>query len=242
MTDKDDLKALAFEYVVGTLRGEERQSFITQMRQDPELAEEVQYWENNLTPLGENVQPLAPKADTFSKIQAQIHNRTQRAPESKPVPFWERLLPWKMAASLAFAMVLAVSVVMYNGSFQSAGLDTDYVAVLMNDADEPVLTALTASENSKLWLKWENWQAPQDHSLQLWAKSRRDGQIRPLLVFASNELKEVELDEATLRLIKDSSHLIITQEEVGGSAIDEPSDAVIATGVCIRLNETAGKA
>ena len=105
-----------------------------------------------------------------------------------------------------------------------------------------MLTALTASENSKLWLKWENWQAPQDHSLQLWAKSRRDGQIRPLLVFASNELKEVELDEATLRLIKDSSHLIITQEEVGGSAIDEPSDAVIATGVCIRLNETAGKA
>ena len=105
MTDKDDLKALAFEYVVGTLRGEERQSFITQMRENPELAEEVQYWENNLTPLGENVQPLAPKADTFSKIQAQIHNRTQRAPESKPVPFWERLLFWA-ECSLGFGFLV----------------------------------------------------------------------------------------------------------------------------------------
>lgn len=242
MTDKEDLKALAFEYVVGTLRGEERQSFISQMQADQELADEVQYWENHLAPLAENVQPMAPKADTFGKIQAQINARNQREPAATTVGFWERLLPWKMAASLAFAMVLAVSVVMYNGSFQSGGLNTDYVAVLMNDADEPVLTALTASENSKLWLKWENWQPPQDHSLQLWAKSRRDGEIRPLMVFASNELKEVELDEATLRLIKDSSHLIITQEELGGSAIDEPSDAVIATGVCIRLKEAAGKA
>jgi anti-sigma-K factor RskA len=116
------------------------------------------------------------------------------------------------------------------------------VAVLLDDSDVPILTALTASDGNTLWLKWEKWQTPKDHSLQLWAKSRRDGQIRPLLVFGNRELKEVKLDEATLRLIKDSSHLIITQEEVGGSSLDEPSDMIIAKGICIRLAETRDSA
>ena len=34
----------------------------------------------------------------------------------------------------------------------------------------------------------------------------------------------------------------MTQEEVGGSALDEPSDIVIAKGVCIRLRDTKDSA
>jgi anti-sigma-K factor RskA len=246
MMNKDDKNALALEYVLGTLRGEERDEFAKQLACDDSLMQAVRYWENSLMPEPQSVPELAPKTATFQNIQAAI-NQGRSVPneqtKNKPKSLWERLLPWKVMTSAAFAMLLMVSVVLVNHTFhQGASPNTDYVAVLVDDSDAPVLTALAASDGSTLWLKWENWQASEDHSLQLWAKSRRDGQIRPLLVFGNSELKEVKLDEASLRLIQDSSHLIITREEVGGSPLDEPSDMVIAKGVCIRLAETRDRA
>ncbi|GAA6135613.1 anti-sigma factor [Oceaniserpentilla sp. 4NH20-0058] len=235
MNSSDDKNALALEYVLGTLRNEERDAFEQQLATDDHLQQEVRRWEVALMPPPHSVPVLEPKADTLKKIQAAINQE-----EANPaLSIWEKILPWKVITGIAFAMLVVVSSLFVNNAlFQPSGLNTDYVAVLVDDEDQPILTALTASEGNTLWLKWENWQAPQEHSLQLWAKSRRDGQIRPLLVFNKTELTEVKLDQATLRLIQDSSHLIITQEEVGGSALDEPSDRVIAKGVCIRLRET----
>lgn len=242
MNNSEEKNALALEYVLGTLRGEERDAFKKQLATDESLMKAVREWEATLMASPENVPELKPKADTFKKIQAAINSDPATA-SSQSQSIWERLLPWKVASGFAFAMLILVTTLFVNNTaLQPTGLNTDYVAVLVDGDDQPILTALTASEGNTLWLKWENWQAPQEHSLQLWAKSRRDGQIRPLMVFNKTELTEVTLDEATLRLIQDSSHLIITQEEVGGSAMDEPSDMVIAKGVCIRLRETRDSA
>ena len=115
--------------------------------------------------------------------------------------------------------------------------NTDYVAVLTDKNNKPMLTALTSSENNRLWLQWQNDIVEPDTSIQLWARSRRDGEIRPLLVFDNQTANEIELNQAVLRLIKDSSDLLLTREELGGSAIDEPSDLIIAQGACVRLLE-----
>lgn len=247
MLSNDDKEALAFEYVLGTLRGEEREAFIQQLRSDDSLMTIVRYWEESLIPAPDSVPALEPKADTFKKIQARINQPTQAPATEKTLSFWEKLLPWKVITGATFAIILVMSGLLLNNSLntplqQGISLNTDYVAVLVNESDAPILTALTTSDGKTLWLKWENWQASEDHSLQLWAKSRRDGQIRPLLVFNDREQKEIHLDEAILRLIQDSSHLIMTQEEIGGSPIDEPSDRVIAKGVCIRLATTKDSA
>lgn len=244
MNEDDDKQALAFEYVLGTLGSEERKAFVEQMSTDEALAEAVRYWEANLMPDPESVQPVAPKPDTFKQIQATLNKRSAPLVQEEKAPgFWEKLLPWKTATAFAFAMLMVVSTVLVNNSLDQGRLsgspNADYVAVLVNEDDEPVLTALTASDGSKLWLKWENWKSPEGHSLQLWSQSRRDGEIRPLLVFEGSEQQEVALDQATWRLIKDSSHLIITREESGGSPLDEPSEQVIATGICIRLDRAA---
>lgn len=243
MINADDKNALTLEYVLGTLRGEEREAFAKQLRSDDSLMQAVRYWEQSLMPAPESVPSLAPNPDTFAKIQARINNNEQSTAQEKSVTFWEKLLPWKIVTGAAFAMLLLMSGLLLNNSInQNVGLNADYVAVLVDNNDAPILTALTSSNGKTLWLKWEDWQAPQDHSLQLWAKSRRDGQIRPLLVFNNREQKEIQIDEATLRLIRDSSDLIITKEEQGGSPLDEPSDIVIAKGVCIRLAITKDSA
>jgi anti-sigma-K factor RskA len=241
MINSDDQNALALEYVLGTLQGRERDAFDEQLRTDNNLLQQVRYWETTLMPAPETVPALAPKADTFKNIHAHINPSSSSSFEESPISWWQKLLPWKIISSAAFAMLLVVSGVLLNNniqqSLQGGNLNADYVAVLVDNTDAPILTALTASDGSTLWLKWEQWQTSNEHSLQLWAKSRRDGQIRPLLVFGDSELKQIALDEATLRLIQDSSHLIITQEEIGGSPLDEPSDKVIAKGVCIRFND-----
>lgn len=242
MNKPDEKNALALEYVLGTLRGEERDAFIKQLATDDRLKQAVREWEGALMHSPQTMPSLEPKADTFKKIKAAI-NQYSSTENDKPLSIFEKLLPWKMISAAAFAMLLVVSSLLLNSTIrQETSLNADYVAVLVDGEDTPILTALTASDGSTLWLKWESWQSSKEHSLQLWAKSRRDGQIRPLLVFSDTELIEVKLDQARLRLIQDSSHLIITQEERGGSALDEPSDMIIAKGVCIRLAETKDSA
>ncbi len=234
----------AFEYVLGTMRGAERDAFAAQLRSDETLAADVRYWEETLTPPADELSELPPAATTLANIQTTINNRLNRNTPAEPTSFWEKLLPWKTATAIAFCLLFVVSGVLVTNIPTPPGqtLNADYVAVLVDESDQPVLTALTASDGSTLWLKWENWQEPDGHSLQLWSQSRRDGEIRPLVVFDGAEKDAIPLDQATWRLIKDSSHLIITREEVGGSPFDEPSEQVIATGVCIRLEKAGDSA
>ena len=117
----------------------------------------------------------------------------------------------------------------------ASALNADYVAILLDESDEPVLTALAAKEGRKLWLKWEDLQVSEGQSLQLWSQSRVDGEIRPLLVFDNTDMEETVLDKAGWQLIKNASHLIITREQRGGSPLGEPSDQILAKGVCVRL-------
>jgi anti-sigma-K factor RskA len=113
--------------------------------------------------------------------------------------------------------------------------NADYVAVLTNDSGAPQLTVLTATGGAQLWLKWEAIEIADEKNLQLWAVSKRDGQIRPLGVFAQTDIQQLPLTVPQWRLIKDSSHLILTEEDVGGSPLDEPSDVILAKGVCVLL-------
>ncbi len=234
----------AFEYVLGTLRGAERDAFTERLRHDDKLAAQVRYWEETVTPAADKLPELAPAPATLQNIQSTLNNRHNRRAQSQPESFWQKLLPWKTATAIAFCLLFVVSGVLVTNLATPPGqtLNAAYVAVLVDESDKPVVTALTASDGSTLWLKWENYEVPDDHSLQLWSQSRRDGEIRPLAVFSGAEKNTIALDQANWRLIKDSSHLFITREEVGGSPIDEPSEQVIATGVCIRLDKAGDSA
>lgn len=230
--------SLAFEYVLGTLDAQEREAFEQQMRRDHSIADEVLYWEKHLEMQSSDIVELAPDPKSFSIIQDRIAKQHDSSSDvSNPLSsFFDFLFSWKTATASMFAVLLVVVGLSTFTNNTVTGPNTDYVAVLLNEAEQPVLTALTASEGQTLHLKWESFEKPEDGSLQLWSKSRRDGVIRPLFVFDQQQ-EVIDLDVATLRLIQDSSHLLITQEEFGGSPFDEPSDAVVAEGVCIRFSQ-----
>jgi len=230
----------AFEYVTGTLRDEERQRFSTRLQHDPELQASVQFWEEQLM-MSQPLKQRAPATTTWQQIENKIiaessSTTADDASGDSASGWFAQLRFWRLGTlAIGFLWLLTLSFWGLDKGFQLNTPNTDYIAVLTADDGNPLLTALTANDTGQLWLKWEQMEIKPDTNLQLWAQSRRDGQIRPLLVF--NQLQQqYELDEATLRLIRDSSFLLLTEEEPGGSAIDEPSDVLIAKGACVRFN------
>ena len=220
---------LAFDYVTGVMRGMERKRFAERLLSEPELQAQVNYWEEELMGLSDREQRLRPAEDTWDKISARIN----RTPAPRPAS-WLRWF-WQGASALA-AVIFALFIWLPNE--RTLTPNADYVAVLTDKLGAPSLTVLTAAGGEQAWLKWGEVAIAPDKNLQLWAISKRDGQIRPLGVFAATDSTQVSLTIAQWRLIKDASHLLLTEEDVGGSPLDEPSDIILAKGVCVLLAAT----
>lgn len=225
-----DDKMLAFEYVTGVLRGAERDEFKQRLSSDPLLQVEVSFWEEQLMSLSDEQQGIQPDPNVWRGIEAHLQQQ-KRPAEARPSRF-----AWLWPSVSAFATVmLSVCIWLLVARDPLQQPNADYVAVLTDDSGAPQLTVLTATGGAQLWLKWEAVEIADDKNLQLWAVSKRDGQIRPLGVFAQTDIQQLSLTVPQWRLIKDSSHLILTEEDVGGSPLDEPSEVVLAKGVCVLL-------
>lgn len=215
----------AFEYVMGTLSTQERAAFEQALKHDRELQQQVQFWEEHLMALQENPGELPPKSGTWGQIEARI----QPAPRA-PLP----RTPWYWLFSLATTLVVAIGLWLAP-MLRSSAPAVDYVAVLTDTQGGALLTAFTTDADKTLWLHWESVEPVADSSLQLWARSKRDGQVRSLAVFDSTTKSRIKLNQASLRLIRDAQELLLTREEVGGSPLGEPSELLLAKGVCVRL-------
>lgn len=225
---------LAFEYVTGVLRGEERRVFERLLQNNDTLADQVRFWEEQLMQLSDETDVRKPDADVWKNIQASLNAPAMHhEPERASKFIGSRWFMWAMP-SIAF-MVLAFSVLMFSPLNSSSGPNADYVAVLTDPQGAARLTVLTATSGKQLWLKWDSLTIAPDKNVQLWAISKSDKQTRPLGVFTQTEIAQMELTTANWRLIKDAESLLLTEEEVGGSPIDEPSEVVLAKGICVLL-------
>ncbi len=218
---------LAFDYATGVLRGAERKSFEQRLAREPQLQAQLAYWEEELMKLSDEGQSLPPERDTWDGIAARINKQAT----VKAAPW----LRWYWQGASAFVCLVFVGLAWLLSERTPDAPNADYVAVLTDERGAPSLTVLTAVGGEQLWLKWGDVQIAADKNLQLWAISKRDGQIRPLGVFAQTDIQQLPLTVAQWRLIKDSSHLILTEEDVGGSPLDEPSETILAKGVCVLL-------
>jgi len=222
----------AFEYVIGTLRDDERRRFEKQLPDDESLQGEVRFWEQQLVALNPANSEVTPHAKTWTFIEKrlkQLKNLSNQSVAGFKSSTW--LWPWR--AAVISTLLIGLAVLFWLRT--PAGINADYIAVLTDITGGARLTAITERGGSVLWLQWEDVEIPADASLQLWAESDRDGQSRSLAVFEMTTPTTHRINETTLRIIRDSTHLILTAEELGGSAVDEPSDTVLAQGECVRL-------
>jgi len=224
----------AFEYVSGTLRSEERRVFEAALEEDETLRAEVRFWEEQLIALSPQDQ-RKPSADTWDAISSQISDEAVTLGDNVNPSFsWAWFLPWATPSITALALMLVLFG--YYPSVNKNTPNTDYVAVLTDQSGIAQLTTLATQKGKKMWVKWEIEALTPNTNGQLWAISKRDGEIRPIVVLGDTQIAAIELNETTWRLIADAEFLILTEEEPGGSAIDEPSDVLLAKGFCVRFS------
>ena len=136
--------------------------------------------------------------------------------------------------------ILLFSYVGYQSFFSSHNKDPlSYVAVLTDHSQQAHLVASTYGETRTLIVNViEAPNITAEQSFELWVVSKTDGEARSLGVIPSDQsLIKQQLSIAQWRLIKDSLSLIVTIEELGGSAIGEPSEQIVSRGLCVRLTE-----
>jgi anti-sigma-K factor RskA len=137
-------------------------------------------------------------------------------------------------AAIAFCFVMAFVVVKSNETVDALS----YLAVLQDSDQTPQVVAVTYGNSKKLALDimaLPNIDSQQ--SYELWVTSKTDKQARSLGQIPKNLANfQIQLSEAQWRLIVDSADLLISVEELGGSAIGEPSELIVSRGLCIRLS------
>ena len=117
MSEKDDIDALAGEYVLGTLDRAERASVEARRQREPALDAAIEAWQRRLSPLDATIAEVAPPAGMLARIESRIDAlssapASESAETGKVVSLLEaRVKRWRnvaLAASLLAASLLVV--------------------------------------------------------------------------------------------------------------------------------------
>lgn len=235
MSDLTALQALAAEYVLGTLSPEERADVTLRRMVEPELDEEIDFWEARLAPLSAATLPASPSANLFAKIIANLPPvaaapAVTRVANDNLAALKRQLGRWRATALGAGA--LAASLVLGVGAQQYAGLQQpkNFVAVLQKDANSPAFIVAVNVETRALTVRPVSATAPQGKSYELWLINDKIGAPKSLGVVekagysAAPKLKGYAPD------VVEASLYAITLEQEGGSPDGKPSGAPVFTG------------
>lgn len=233
---------LAANYAMGLLSVKVRKRLekLRQQRHYKTLNEKIYYWENKLSPLNDSAPELAPLPESWEIIQQRLSmGKYTREQQAKRQYAWWNWGRFSMAFSLVLCIALGVSVMQPAPSMGSLS----YVAVLESDANEPQVVASTYGDSKQLVLDILSLpDIDNEESYELWVTSKSDKQKRSLGLIPKNISNfNRQLSQAEWRLIADSSYLLISIEEEGGSALGEPSDMIVSKGLCIRLAPQEGQ-
>jgi len=250
------IEHLASQYVLGTLTPQVRQGVEKQATYNDALARRIHYWQARFVSLDKQTAELPPSEHVWQNITNALNITAvgtsqdcekQQKDKSKlnwAQSFTDLMKSWFSSPVTSYAsafsvLMLCVIVFFISKPFDQQTDPLSYVAVLTEQDGQAHLVATTYGESKKLIVNVVGTPAiNNEQSLELWVVSKTDFEARSLGVLPSNDkLIEQQLTTAQWRLIKDSQSLLVTIEELGGSAIGEPSDVIVSRGLCVRLKE-----
>ena len=214
--------ALAAEYVLGTLRGAARRRFEAIARADPATGEILRHWEDELTPLADQVAPVEPPARVWKEIESRIAP-SARAQPPLALGFWRSF--GLMAGGVASVLLAAFL-------YLSSGPRGEplFVAVLTAPDAAPRMVVSMHSPDLLRVRMVKPWQEAADKSLELWVLPK-EGAPRSLGVVA-NEMGDTLITILpTDPRVRGANALAISLEPAGGSPTRQPTGPVLASGV-----------
>jgi anti-sigma-K factor RskA len=214
----DAARALAAEYVLGTLRGGARRRLEALLRDDRPLAEEVRRWEDALTPIAEAIAPIEPPKRVWSNIESRVSSARATAPASG---FWRGF--GLIAGGLA-SVLLAFFVSLPGGPREPM-----FVAVLADTAPRMVVSMREPDLMRVTVMK--PWNGMENRSLELWVLPKDGGAPRSLgLVYnvPGDTMLRISVGDPRVR---DAKALAVSMEPAGGSPTGQPTGALVCSGM-----------
>jgi anti-sigma-K factor RskA len=253
MMDQDNIDALAGEYVLGTLSGDERAQVEALRRRDPALEAAIQAWERRLDPMTTVVESVTPPAHIKAKVTAEIagHQAASRGqsivperlvepttPTAEIIDLTRRLSRWRTVAIGAGALAAALSGVIALRDTVRVPLPakepTTFVAVLQKDSQSPAFIMTVDSAARTFTVRAVAADKPVGKSHELWIVNERLGPPKSLGVVGQSQFSSgVQLAAYTSGDIEASTYAV-TLEPEGGSATGLPTGPVVYAGKLVQ--------
>ena len=221
--DRDDMDALAAEYVLGTLDDVERRAAAARVAADPAFRAAVSRWEQRLQPLAETATPAAPHPDTFDRILARIDASAPGANRADNVTSLRRsLVRWRVATAFAAAAAAAILAVFVTVD-RPAPSAAQYIATLTPEGGAPAFLVTVDTASNTLTIRRTVAPPSEDRSFELWA-------VEPGA--SPRSMGVVEQASLTVPLPYEPDGLVfaISEEPLGGSPAAGPTGPVVFSG------------
>lgn len=213
------LDALCGEYLLGTLRGAARRRFERSLREEPQVAQRLKYWEGVFAPRYTKMIEAQPSASVWKRLERELELARYRTPWHRRAGFWRG---WAAAATAA--LVLAIGVQLFRPEPQVV-----QIARLSGQDTASVVTAHLSKDGRTLVLHSARpVLAGPSQSYELWLLAP-DGAVVSLAVLGNLDAR-FAVPEAHRQRLRGGGKLAVSVEPAGGSPTGGPTGPVILAG------------
>ena len=235
MTELDDIDGTAAEYVLGTLNHDERTAVEGRLATDRPLQAAVEAWQRRLTPLADTLAPIAPPANLYNKIRAQIglsaHVISLKAREQQLTRRGNR---WRTAAAGMTAMAASLAGLLGIREYQQQTMPTQFVAVLQSAKDQPAFLMTVDTKTHNCVITAVSAPKQPDKSYQVWMVADKLPKPKSLGVMSEGDMNVMPMTPGPDTDMFMNASFAVSLEPEGGSQSDGPTGPVLFSGKLIQ--------
>jgi anti-sigma-K factor RskA len=232
MSTTRDPYELAGEYVLGTLPLARRREVEQALPDDATLRTAVAYWEERLLPLAGMVEPAAPSAALWPRIERSLAPPPAAAQASRR-GWWERLGLWRSLAAGGFAAAAIMAAVLVGMHARDAARPQYLVVLAAPQNAAPGWVLRLAGDDTLRLEPLATTVVPDRRALQLWTKA--DGWTGPVSLGLVKPGEAVEIKLGKLPKVVPNQLFEITLEPAAGSPIGRPTGPILYIGRAVRM-------
>ncbi|MGR6432511.1 anti-sigma factor [Rhizobium sp. PAMB 3174] len=225
--ERDDIHAIADEYVLGLLETAEAAEVEAEMEHDADLRNAVAASRERFLPLDTSIEPAPVDEALWQRIQGALPEQSRVAARSSPPPANDnRLKVWRATAIAA----MAATILLVGGLTASLmrTVEPVVIAVLLDETGQvQAVVEDFGNENATIQLL-ADISVPADRTMQVWTLPSKE--MGPVSLGLIEGTRSTRLDGPALPRPKDHQLYEITLEQRGGSPTGRPTGPILAKG------------
>ena len=242
----DAMRALAAEYVLGTLSAESRRTVEQRMEREPALRAAVEGWDARLLPLTALVPPVEPSQGVWPRIARSVDRIGDAAATAAPIApragtarpaaasgWWQSLPVWRGLSGAGFATAAVLAALLVR-QLQAPVPTPQYMVVLVAPQGQSAGWVVQTSARQQLNLiPLADTAVPTEKTLQFWTKADGWPGPRSLGLVEPGHAVRIPLDK--LPPLQPNQLFELTLEPAGGSPLDRPTGPIQFIGRAVKV-------